>query len=177
MSLRVFFIILFTISYMFGQNEFNIRQLRYIDDTYNVKGQSKPVNGIVYDIKNEKKIIMGSLKNGKKHGLWTEWHPRGRRLQETYKNGLLDGSVSLFYKNGQREWRHTYNNGILDGNYNKWHENGKQAVVGFIENGVPVGIWSWRDKEGKIIKKERFNKRTRGILHGFKEYKDKQIIH
>ena len=90
MSLRVFFIILFTISYMFGQNEFNIRQLRYIDDTYNVKGQSKPVSGIVYDIKNEKKIIMGSLKNGKKHGLWTEWHPRGRRLQETYKNGLLD---------------------------------------------------------------------------------------
>ena len=46
MSLRVFFIILFTISYMFGQKEFNIRQLRYIDDTYNVKGQSKPVSNI-----------------------------------------------------------------------------------------------------------------------------------
>ena len=84
--------------------------------------------------------------------------------------------VSLFYKNGQRDWRHTYNNGILDGNYNKWHENGKQAVVGFIENGVPVGIWLWRDKEGNIIKKEKFIKRTKGIQLGLKQYKDKQII-
>ena len=45
---------------------------------------------------------MGVLKKGRKHGRWIEWHPDERRLEENYKNGILDGSVSLFFKNGQK---------------------------------------------------------------------------
>ena len=121
-------------------------------------------------------MIMGRVKSGKKHGLWTEIHHYDRRLQETYKNGLLDGFVSLFYANGQKEWRHTYNNGTLDGNYTKWYENGQIAMDGFFEDGLPVGIWLWRDINGKIIKKEIFKKKTKGFISNVKEYVDKENI-
>ena len=94
---------------------------------------------------------MGIMKNGKKDGVWVEWHNYGRRLQETYKDGVLDGFVSIFYKNGQKEWRHTYNNGVLEGNYTRWHRNGKRAIDGFFEDGIPVGVWAWRDEEGNIF--------------------------
>ena len=33
-----------------------------------------------------------------------EWHPDDRRLQETYSNGSLDGSVSLFYNYNQLQF-------------------------------------------------------------------------
>jgi len=171
------FIVLITLSNLSGQREINIKSLVNIDKTYRIKGQQKPADGIVFDFKKEKKVKIGRLKNGKKVGVWIEWHPNERRLQETYKNGLLDGHVSLFYKNGQKEWRHTYNNGILEGNYTRWHQNGQRTTDGFFENGVPVGIWTWRDKEGNIIKKETFKKRAKGFLSGFTEYIDVEIVH
>ena len=85
-----------------------------MNDTFIIKGEELPANGIVFQLKNGKKEIMGNLKNGKKNGIWIEWHNYGRRLQETYKNGVLDGFVSIYYMNGQKEWRHTYNNGVLE---------------------------------------------------------------
>jgi len=172
-----YFIVFLTLSNLSGQKEINIKSLVNIDKSYRLIGQIQPADGIVFDLKKGKKVKMGRLKNGKKIGVWVEWHPDDRRLQETYSNGLLDGSVSLFYKNGQKEWRHTYNNGILEGNYTRWHQNGQRAIDGFFENGVPVGIWAWRDKEGNIIKKEAFKKRTKGVLSGFTEYIDVEIVH
>ncbi len=119
---------------------------------------------------------MGIMKNGKKDGVWVEWHNYGRRLQETYKDGVLDGFVSIFYKNGQKEWRHTYNNGVLEGNYTRWHRNGKRAIDGFFEDGIPVGVWAWRDEKGNIIKKETFKRKEKGLLRDMKEYVDKEMI-
>ena len=169
-------IYIFISSILFGQGEFNINSLVNEDNIYKIKGQSDLVTGTVFTILENKKIRMGRLSNGKKNGIWTEWHPNERRLQETYKKGLLDGPVSFFYKNGQKEWRYTYNNGILEGNHTKWHKNGKRAVDGFFESGSPVGVWCWRNKDGKIIKKEIFKKRKKGILNGYNEYVDKELI-
>ena len=45
------------------------------------------------------------LINGKKHGTWKEVYPDKRILIENYKNGNLEGPVSLFYKNRQKEWK------------------------------------------------------------------------
>ena len=114
--------------------------------------------------------------DGKKEGTWREPHPNNRILVENYNNGKLDGSVSLFYKNGQKEWRHTYNNGVLEGNYTRWHRNGKRAIDGFFEDGIPVGVWAWRDEKGNIIKKETFKRKEKGFLRDMKEYVDKEMI-
>jgi len=88
----------------------------------------------------------------------------------------LDGFVSIFFKNGQKEWRHTYNNGVLEGNYTRWHRNGKRAIDGFFEDGIPVGVWAWRDEKGNIIKRETFKRKEKGFLRDMKEYVDKEMI-
>jgi len=167
--------LLLSFSILFCQKEININSLVRINGTYSIKGENHPATGVAFDLKDGKKIMMGNLKNGKKDGVWVELHDFNRRLQETYKDGVLDGFVSIFYENGQKEWRHTYNNGILEGNYTRWHNNGKRAIDGFFENGIPVGVWAWRDENGNIIKKETFKKKKKGILNGLKEYTDKDI--
>ena len=44
--------------------------------------------------------VQGSLKKGKKHGLWVEYHDNGRLFQKgTYKNGMKDG-LWEFYPHG-----------------------------------------------------------------------------
>ena len=159
-----FLFIHFSFSFLFAQIEYNLESLDFINNTYTLKNQNDPINGIVFQLNDAKKMIMGKVVNGKRHGFWTELHPNNRRLEETYKNGLLDGFVSLFYPNGQKEWRHTYNNGILDGNYTEWHDNGQMSMDGFFENGIPVGIWLWKDKYGKIIKKKSIEIGLRGLF-------------
>ena len=169
-------ILLLIISNIFPQEEFNIRSLINVNGTYNKMDSKQPAVGLVYKMVNNKKVNMGLLVNGKKHGHWIEMHPDHRRLEETYKHGLLDGAVSLYYKDGQREWRYTYNHGILDGPYTKWYKNGQRSVEGAFENGDAIGLWAWWDKQGKITKKEIFKKGTRGYLTGYKEYISKYII-
>ena len=171
-----FLFIHFSFSFLSAQIEYNLKSLNFINNTYKLKNKNDPINGIVFQLNDGKKMIMGKVVNGKKYGLWTELHPNNRRLQETYKNGLLDGFVSLFYPNGQKEWRHTYNNGILDGNYTKWHENGQMSMDGFFENGTPVGVWIWKDKYGNILKKETYRKKTKGLISNVKEYITKENI-
>ena len=107
---------------------------------------------------------MGKVIYGKKHGRWIEWHPNERKLDENYKHGLLDGTSTLFYKNGQREWRYTFNKNILDGIYTKWYRNGKRAVEGLFENGHPSGVWVWRNKLGEITKKKNTHPRKKMFL-------------
>tara|TARA_B100000214_G_scaffold375486_1_gene362083 strand:+ start:874 stop:1437 length:564 start_codon:yes stop_codon:yes gene_type:complete len=170
--MRAIYSIPLLISIQYSQ-ELYMNSLITIDGIYIKNGDKVPANGTVYHFKKERKYRMGKLINGKKDGTWIEWHHKNRRLQETYKNGILDGSVSLFFQNGQKEWRHTYANGILDGNYTRWYENGHKAMDGFFENGVPVGIWVWKDKNGDIMKKEIYKSREKGLLKGLNQYVDK----
>ena len=111
--------------------------------------------------------------DGKKQGTWKEFHPNKRILVENYNDGKLDGSVSLFYKHGQKEWRYNYTNGVLNGSYSRWYSNGEKATNGYFENGKPVGIWAWWDKNGTLTKKENYPPKTNGITKGHNQYTDK----
>ena len=50
------------------------------------------------------------------------------------------------------------------------------AIDGFFEDGIPVGVWAWRDEKGNIIKKETFKRKEKGFLRDMKEYIDKEMI-
>ena len=165
------------LTFVYPQKQCDIDSLIKTNGIYEKIGNKK-LTGLVsvYELKNYKKRFLGNLVDGKKQGTWKEFHPNKRVLVENYNNGKLDGSVSLFYKNGQKEWRHTYNNGVLEGNYTRWHRNGKRAIDGFFEDGIPVGVWAWRDEKGNIIKKETFKRKEKGFLRDMKEYVDKEMI-
>ena len=162
------------LDFLSAQYYYEIDQLEKYNGIYKLKNENKPVNGIVYTYVSGKKVKMGKIIYGKKHGRWIEWHPNERRLDENYRHGLLEGTTSLFYKNGQREWRYTFNKNILDGIYTKWYRNGKRAVEGLFENGHPSGVWVWRNKIGEITMKKVYPPRRKKVFGKYKQYFYKQ---
>jgi len=153
-----------------SQKEYNIINLINEGGIYKQNINDDILNGSIYKILDNKKVVLGKLKNGKKDGLWTEWYPNLRKLEENYKDGLLDGSVSLFYKTGQREWRHTYNNGQFDGLSTYWYDNGQKMQEGSFECGDSTGIWVWWDKNGHVKNEKKYKKRKNGIWANYNEY-------
>ena len=103
--------------------------LKHVQDTCKVGNKFFSLS------EHNKKKFLGKLVNGKKHGTWKEVYSDMRTLVENYKNGNLEGSVSLFYKNGQKEWRYNYANGILNGTYTRWYKNGQKKREGTYKNG------------------------------------------
>ncbi len=166
-------ILFFTFVSLYSQPEYNIKSIVQINEVFLEKGGTQPLEGNVFKIIEDKKIYLGKLKKGKKHGRWIEWHPDHRRLEENYKNGLLDGSVSLFFKNGQKEWRHNYTKGVLNGNYTRWYNNGQKSSDGYFENGYKTGIWFWWNEDGEIVKKQKFKNKKNGLISGHNQYIDK----
>jgi len=163
-------ILLLFICLVWGQREYNIKHIVEQSGIYKKRISDEIVNGKVYQMTDDMKVPLGKMKNGKKEGIWTEWHPDKRKLEETYKHGMLDGAVSLFYKTGQREWRHTYNNGAFDGLWTYWYNNGQKMKEGSFECGDSTGIWIWWDKNGHVKKEKKFKKRKNGIWTNYNEY-------
>jgi len=85
------------------------------------------------------------------------FYPHNRKLLETYSNKVLDGPVSLFYKNGQPEWRNTYYKGILHGLSTKWDISGKKIMEGYYNNGDSSGVWFWWNNSGELIGEKSFD--------------------
>ena len=170
--------IFFGLATIYSQTEYNITSLIKADGLYQEIGNKKlPHLVSVYKLDNYKKITLGNLINGKKHGTWKEMYPDKRILVENYKNGNLEGPVSLFYKNRQKEWRYNYTKGILNGTYSRWYANGQKAVNGYFENGEPVGLWAWWDQTGKFLKKEKYSPRKNGIKNHHNQYTEKIDIY
>tara|TARA_B100001250_G_C19538642_1_gene673679 strand:+ start:124 stop:708 length:585 start_codon:yes stop_codon:yes gene_type:complete len=163
----------FIIAFLFAQETYDIDSLIKNNGVFTEIGKNIPIEGKIYKRIKDEKNHMGILKNGKKHGRWIEWHPNERRLEENYKNGLLDGSVSLFFKNGQKEWRYNYSRGILNGNYTRWYKTGQKAIDGYYENGKESETWFWWNKNGSIIKKQEFKKKKNGMITKHNRYIDK----
>ena len=70
------------------------------------------------------KEFEGSYKDGKRHGLWTEWRKSGEKLrEETYNYGKEDGLWTWWYQNGQKQIEETYKDGDLISEKN-WNEDG-----------------------------------------------------
>ena len=162
--------LLLLIGLAWGQKDYNINQLIEQGGIYMEKFSDEIVNGNVYQMSDDIIIPLGKMKNGKKDGLWTEWYPNKRKLEETYKYGMLDGFVSLFYKNGQREWRHTYNNGQFDGLWTYWYEDGHKMKEGSFECGDSIGIWIWWDKNGHVKKEKKYKKKENSVWANYNEY-------
>ena len=78
-----------------------------------------------------KKEFEGSYKDGKKDGLWTDYHENGQKKSEgNHKDGKLDGLWTNWYENGQKSSEITY-------------KNGKQYIIRTYKDGKREGLWTW----------------------------------
>jgi antitoxin component YwqK of YwqJK toxin-antitoxin module len=97
---------------------------------------------------NGRKFEGSTYKDGKRHGLYTRWYGPGQKSAEgTYKDGKLDGLWTEWYSNGQKQWEFTFKEGKRDGLHTHWHKNGQKEEERTFKNGKKISEKHW-DEDG-----------------------------
>ena len=79
-------------------------------------------------------------------------------VDQTFKNGKLDGSYKEYYKGNKPKVTATYVNGKEEGEYTVYYESGQKQVVSKFKEGLPEGEWVYYYQNGKESKKMNFVK-------------------
>ena len=61
----------------------------------------------------------------------------------------MNGVLTSYYENGQKEIEKTYKDGKLEGLWTQWYENGQKMGVGTFKDGKPDGLWTEWYQNGK----------------------------
>ncbi len=132
------------------------RENGIIEETFtNINGVE---NGIVrvYDTLGKLEFEY-MMRKGKKNGLFKTYFVNGNiSFKATFKNDTIIGYALYLKENGDTLKMMKYNGEQMDFPYFKWLENG-QILKGELTNNGRQALWSWMDKNRKIIKKEVVN--------------------
>ena len=83
----------------------------------------------------------GKKQEGKRDGLWTNWHANGQKeMEDTFKAGKQEGPQTWSHENGQKERAYTSKEGKPDGLVTVWDENGNviaQTIFIFKDGKAP----------------------------------------
>lgn len=60
------------------------------------------------------------------------------------------GPYTVYYDNGQAEFKVTYDEDGAQGLFQRWYENGQKQLQGYLENDNQIGIWYSWDPEGYL---------------------------
>jgi antitoxin component YwqK of YwqJK toxin-antitoxin module len=72
--------------------------------------------------------IRGTMKDGKREGLWKSWYDDGKPWSETtFKAGIRDGHTITWYPNGNKRYDGAYTNDEESGTWIYWDETGKEV--------------------------------------------------
>ncbi|MDH3591028.1 MAG: hypothetical protein OER88_04070 [Planctomycetota bacterium] len=144
---------------------------------------------VAQDWPNGKKKVRGQTVDGKRHGLWREWHENGKPFMYVeYKAGKMHGIRREWYDNGQVmvDWIYTAgrpNKGVVVGYHRNgkvkhkfksggkgkhpnqvntfWYDNGKKQAEGKWVNELQHGKWTYWYRSGKRQRVVHFKKGQR----------------
>lgn len=69
--------------------------------------------------------MRGTMKDGKRDGLWKSYYEDGSAWSETiYKEGKKDGKTTAWFDNEKKRYEGYYTNDVQSGNWTFWAENG-----------------------------------------------------
>jgi len=135
------------------------------DGVFYTKDTNKPYSGPVFSLYEDgKKKDEGSIKDGKKDGLSTEWYENGQKMSEgTYKEGDKQGLWTYWYEeNGQKGRENTFKDGKWDGLWTEWYKNGQKKVEGTWKDNKLISSKRWNE-DGSL--KDNVKKKTDENLH------------
>ena len=135
------------------------------DDLHYQTNESEPYSGwvkMMYDSGQVK--ILGQSKDGKREGLFTEWHDNGQKKEEgTFKDGRWDGLWTFWHENGTKRAEVTYRDGKRDGLFTLWHENGQKRREVTFKDDEPDGLLTnWHPNGQKKSEETRKNGKKDG---------------
>ena len=122
----------------------NIDKLTDVDGIYYDTDTGERYSGQVFGLDMGKDE--GTLKNGRKDGLWVIYNQNGKKKYErTYKDGKLDGLWTNWYDNGQKRSETTFKNGKEEGLVTWWYENGQKWSETTYKNGKKISSKQWNE--------------------------------
>jgi len=116
----------------------------------------------------------GNYLNGKREGIWSEFHPNGLlKTATSYVNGTKEGLFAELNQTGQLTKRYFYHNNIRHGEYREfiystvkeertynmgkleglvkiYYDGGKIMEEGVYVNGLRDGVSKWYDQNGNV---------------------------
>jgi antitoxin component YwqK of YwqJK toxin-antitoxin module len=134
----------------------SIQEVIYYD--LPITSDSTGIKEIYFD--NGKLQAKGNYKNGKRTGKWVCYRRNGKLEWRTdYQDGKENGTTECFMENGS--WRKmTVINGCKNGPTTEFNTDstGRQVYVyGQYKDCKEVGLWTWKNKEQKLLAKEFYN--------------------
>ena len=102
-----------------GSPEINFDDLVEREGVYYEKFTHEPFSGKV------KGQSAGSLRKGKKDGIWRHYFEAGGlRSEDSYKGGVEHGPVTEWHENGNKRWEGTFKDGKLHGLWTLYDQDG-----------------------------------------------------
>ena len=93
--------------------------------------------------------MVGTYKNSKPNGEWTNWYPNGKKSAVMpYQNGLSEGTGSRYYRNGVKESEIQFKHDKANGYWKQWYPDGSPKMEMNMVNDKPTEILSW-DENGR----------------------------
>ncbi|MBN1950807.1 MAG: hypothetical protein JW801_06360 [Bacteroidales bacterium] len=96
-------------------------------------------------------------------GICIVYYPGTRQLKEelTYADGLLNGRVASYYKDGQLKRLGRFVKGEMDGKWEGWFGNGQKQYIAHYRNDKLDGDYQEWFENGEIKEKGRFTQNVR----------------
>jgi antitoxin component YwqK of YwqJK toxin-antitoxin module len=92
------------------------------------------------------------MKRGKRNGKFIKrYFDNNIEQLATYKNDLLEGVETYYYKNGNRSMETHYVKGVKHGPVTSWYYDGVVKESGTFVNGLFDGEWENFDERGLLI--------------------------
>lgn len=130
-------------------------------------------------VKNDKGVVVESysiLPDSTKNGIYNSFFDTGEKFEEAnYINGVLEGSRTIFHKNGHPEMKETYKEGILIDTHYTYYENGQLEISAPYSEGQLNGQLTAYYENGKV--KEVVTMEGGNENGPFKEYYENGQIH
>jgi uncharacterized protein len=111
----------------------------------------------------------GSYKNGKRHGTFRTYDPRGNEdiaimFEQDIKaaEGRIDslgrryGAWKLLYPSGSVKAEGAYKEGLREGNWTYYEPNGEKSQTGSYLKDLPVGNWKWYYSKSRLHRDEYY---------------------
>jgi len=86
---------------------------------------------------------------------------RNGLMYEPNKEEPYTGKHVTYYENEQKKGEGNYKEGKLDGFVTLWYENGQKQREGNTKEGKHDGLWTYWDKNGNITKTDTY---SNGVL-------------
>jgi len=98
-------------------------------------------------------ISEGMMLNKKRAGKWTTYHHKSNQIMMTeyYKNDILNGLQTTYFKNGKVGEKTNYKNGIKDGSSQIYADNGQLLQDLHYKNGELDGHQTYYKPDGSLV--------------------------